>query len=224
MFCITEAQATLLSIPATYATAFGFIFSYGRLMVSMSESRLLPRILRSKWGNEKSGTPYVAFIVGSIIGFFVCILVYFIPVIQNYLFNVCILSACGAYISQFIGFINLRTRYAELPRYYRSPIGLSGAILGIIIFSLASISVVGFQNDGQLAFITVVIIGILNSIYYFLVARNHQKFSRDELKILFNAHVYKCKYKYNAVRAIDVYTTFLSLLFIFCPYSLFIIY
>lgn len=49
MFGISDQQATILSIPATYATAFGFIFSYGRLMVAMSDSRLLPRFLRARY-------------------------------------------------------------------------------------------------------------------------------------------------------------------------------
>ena len=183
----------MLSIPATYATAFGFIFSYGRLIVSMSESRLLPRILRLKWGEGKSGTPYVAFIFGSIISYCVCIMVYFFPVIEPYVFNVCVLCAFLAYTSQFIGFINLRTRFADLPRLYRSPLGIFGALLGIVIFSLAAVSVIAFQGDNHLALVIVLFIAILNSLYYFLVAKHHQKFSRDELKTLFNAHVFKCK-------------------------------
>ena len=32
MFDISENAATALTIPATYATAFGFIYSYGKLM------------------------------------------------------------------------------------------------------------------------------------------------------------------------------------------------
>ena len=193
MFNITDLQATIFSIPATYATAFGFIFSYGRLIVSMSESRLLPRILRLKWGDGKSGTPSIAFIVGSGISYCICIMVYFFPVIEPYIFNVCILCAFGAYTSQFIGYINLRTRFADLPRIYRSPLGIFGALLGIVIFLLAAISVIGFQEDNQLALVIVVFIAILTSIYYFLVAKHQQKFSRDELKTLFNAHVFKCK-------------------------------
>ena len=193
MFNITDLQATIFSIPATYATAFGFIFSYGRLIVSMSESRLLPRILRLKWGDGKSGTPSIAFIVGSGISYCICIMVYFFPAIEPYIFNVCILCAFGAYTSQFIGYINLRTRFADLPRIYRSPLGIFGALLGILIFLLAAVSVIGFQEDNQLALVIVVFIAILTSMYYFLVAKHQQKFSRDELKTLFNAHVFKCE-------------------------------
>lgn len=194
MFGISDVSATWLSIPATYATGFGFIFSYGRLMLAMSESRLLPRVLRAKWGNGNDSTPSLAFIIGSTAGFVVCIFVYFFPAIQKHLFNICILFAFGAYSSQFIGFINLRTRFADLPRLYQSPLGIFGACLGTAIFTLAAIAVIAFQKDGFTAFIAVIIIAGINSVYYFCSAKYHQKFSRDELNTLFNAHVFKCKY------------------------------
>lgn len=194
MFGISDVSATWLSIPATYATGFGFIFSYGRLMLAMSESRLLPRVMRVKWGNGNDSTPSLAFIIGSCAGFVVCIFVYFFPTVQKHLFNICILFAFGAYSSQFIGFINLRTRFADLPRLYQSPLGIFGACLGTAIFTLAAIAVIAFQKDGFTAFIAVIIIAGINSVYYFCSAKNHQKFSRDELKTLFNAHVFKCKY------------------------------
>eukprot|EP01041_Mallomonas_annulata_P015385 gene15385-32561_t len=41
MFNISSNTATLLSLPAIYATAFGFIFAYGKLAYAMAESRLL---------------------------------------------------------------------------------------------------------------------------------------------------------------------------------------
>lgn len=194
MFGISEVEATILSIPATYATAFGFIFSYGRLMLAMSESRLLPRVLRVKWGDARTGTPSMAFILGSVVGYILCIFVYFFPGIQRHLFNICMLCAFGAYIAQFVGFINIRTRFLDLPRLYRSPLGISGALMGIVIFCIAAVAVVVFQDDGYTAFISVVFICLANTMYYFLVAKHHQKFSRDELRTLFNAHVFKCKY------------------------------
>lgn len=197
MFKISEVEATILSIPATYATAFGFIFSYGRLMLAMSESRLLPRVLRVKWGDARNGTPAMAFMLGSGVGFILCIFVYFFPEIQKHLFNICILCAFGAYIAQFVGFINMRTRFQDLPRLYRSPLGFSGALIGILIFCTAGIAVVAFQDDGYTAFISVVFLCLVNTLYYFLVAKHHQKFSRDELRTLFNAHVFKRKYLLN---------------------------
>ena len=139
MFNITDAAAMALSLPATYATAFGFIFSYGRLMISMSESRLLPRCFRKMHS--------LAYITGSLISFGVCLLVYFVPLVNKYLFNITILSGFCAYTSQLYGFIMLRTRFKSLPRKFHSPVGIPGAVVGIIIFLMGIVSVVGFQRD-----------------------------------------------------------------------------
>ena len=139
MFNISDAAATALSLPATYATAFGFIFSYGRLMIAMSESRLLPRCFRKMHS--------LAYIAGSLISFGVCLLVYFVPVVSMYLFNITILSGFCAYTSQLYGFIMLRTRFQSLPRKFRSPLGIPGAVVGMVIFLMGIVAVIGFQRD-----------------------------------------------------------------------------
>ena len=221
MFEISEIEATILSIPATYATAFGFIFSYGRLMLAMSESRLLPRVLRIKWGNARKGTPSMAFVVGSGVGYILCIFVYFFPELQKHLFNICILCAFGAYIAQLVGFLNIRTRFMDLPRLYRSPLGISGALIGILIFLTAAIAVIAFQNDGYTAFISVAFICLANTLYYFLVAKHHQKFSRDELRTLFNAHVFKRKYFLHRFGSICMIHLITNMITITAPNTLF---
>ena len=128
---------------------------------------------------------------GSLIAMGVCLLVYFVPVVHDHLFNITILSAFCAYIGQLYGFIMLRTRFASLPRKFCSPLGISGAVLGMAIFLLGFVSVVAFQEDNCTALITLVCIGGGVSVYYFAVARKRQKFSKDELKVTFIAHVMK---------------------------------
>lgn len=51
-----------------------------------------------------------------------------------------------------------------------------------------------FQDDNQVALAIVAILFFVISLYYYLVAKDHQKFSKDELKTLFYAHVIKCKF------------------------------
>jgi hypothetical protein len=192
MFNISDVAATALSIPATYATAFGFIFSYGRLMIAMSESRLLPRVFRK--------LPSMAYITGSLVALALCLLAHFVPAVTAYLFNITVLSAFLAYISQLYGFIMLRTRFAALPRQFRSPLGVPGAVLGIVIFFLGVVAVVGFQRDSCTALIALLCIGAVNSTYYFTVAKRRQKFSKEELKITFVAHVLKLDTTTNSAR------------------------
>jgi amino acid transporter len=83
MFKISSNMATILFIPATYATAFGFIFAYGTVIFAMSKSGLFPSVFLETYGKYK--TPHVAFLFGSYIGYAVVILVYFVLVVQQYL-------------------------------------------------------------------------------------------------------------------------------------------
>jgi ethanolamine permease len=53
-FSITSPIATVLAIPGTFATAFGFMFAYGRQIYSMSTSGLFPLFLSQTYGTHKA--------------------------------------------------------------------------------------------------------------------------------------------------------------------------
>jgi ethanolamine permease len=194
MFKISSDVATILSIPATYATAFGFIFAFGRVILAMAKSSLFPPVFTRTCGRYES--PYVAILAGSVIGYILCIVVYFVPSVATYLFNYCILSGFVAYISQFIGFILFRVRHSTEKRLFVSPLGIPGAVYGIVVFSMASISVMGFQNDQSIAFIAFLVGIIIYSTYYFLYAKKRQRFSPEE-KFIFVLQIVKCKWILN---------------------------
>jgi amino acid transporter len=156
----------------------------------MAESQLFPRFLKKTYGEHK--TPHAALIAGSIIGYVVCLLVYFFPAVGGYIFNICVLSAFMAYISQFYGFIFMKFRHSNQKRDFHNPLGYVGAVYGALVFTFAAISVIGFQGDGHVAFIAFLVqVGVL-SLYYYSYARKRQCFSDDE-KFVFIAQIIKCK-------------------------------
>ena len=177
--------ATILAIPAVYATAFGFMFSYGKLLMAMAKSRLFPSVFCK---------PAPAYVFGSVVGYAICLVVNFVPQIRHHLFNVCLLSACAAYCSQFYGFIAMRTRFASLSREFRNPLGIASAWFGMTVFALTAVALVGFQRDKCVAFIIYCCFCAICSLYYYLFARDNQKFSDDESKIMLIAHVIQRKY------------------------------
>ena len=183
-------NASILSIPATFATAFGFVYGYGRVILSMARSGLFPSYLCLTYGKYR--TPYLAILVGSLLSYTLVLFSYFVPVTQTYLYNVCIVSGFTAYVSQLSGFILFRLRYPEQERLYVSPLGIPGAVFGIIVFAFSSVSVMGFQHDGSAAFVTYLCLIILASVYYFAYARKRQYFSVEE-KFIFSIQIIKCK-------------------------------
>jgi len=191
MFNTTDKIATLLSIPATYATAFGFIYAYGKLIVAMAGSKLLPKIFYRRW--QATGAPYIALITGSTLGYGICLVVYYYPYLGKHLFNVCILCAFSAYSAQCIGYIQLNTKFKNLKREFHSPLGIYGAVYSLLVFLLAAISVIGFQDDQNFAVFMVLIMCSVFSVYYYFYAKYRQTFSEEERKVLFVAHVVNCK-------------------------------
>mmetsp|Transcript_7776 Transcript_7776/g.12901 ORF Transcript_7776/g.12901 Transcript_7776/m.12901 type:complete len:739 (+) Transcript_7776:72-2288(+) len=189
MFGCSEEVATAISLPATYATAFGFMFCYGRQLRSMGQSGLLNQYVGKDL--PVRFTPYVALILGCIIGYSFCFIIWLVPEVSSQMFNVSMLGAFGAYFSQFISFVQFRRLYeSNIKRHFISPLGVPGAVYGFCVYFVAFISICGFQ-DNQYAIITFIAYIAAVSLYYVLVVRHRQFFSDEEKLVLFRAHLLK---------------------------------
>ena len=187
IFNTTSDMVLILSIPATFATAFGFIFSYSRMISAMSLSKLWPKQLGAS--HSKTGAPYGGILVGSLLSYLTSLAAYYNTKFALALFNISILAAFVAYSSQCLGYIALQTRYSNLPREFRSPLGIPGAMFSLCVWVLGIICVMFFQQDNYLAVsIYAGIVGVL-SIYYLVYAGKRQTISEQERSVLFVAHV-----------------------------------
>ena len=74
----------------------------------------------------KFKTPIVAYIVGQGLGFMLSVLGFYYPIIGLNLYNVCILSAFIAYISQLTGYVIFKYNFPRQDRKFRSPLGMVG--------------------------------------------------------------------------------------------------
>lgn len=191
LFDISVKTATLFSIPAMYATTFGFMWGYGKLIAAMATSKLLPPVLARP--HPKYGTPYLAVLSGSILSYCVCLLVFYVPAISDkYLFNICIAMAFLGYASQCIGYIALKRNYPNIKSSsFHSPFGIFGAAYSLVVWLLGLISVAFFQESAGLEFF--VFLGILAvlTVFYFAYAKSRQTLSAQEHKVFLLAHVMK---------------------------------
>jgi ethanolamine permease len=195
MFKISAATATLFTLPATYATAFGFIWCYGKLIHAMATSRLLPRLLAR--ATNVTSIPYMALLAGSAVSYALCVLVYCVPTINRHLYPICIMSGFVAYTGQCIGYISLKKNYRNIKSsHFTNPFGIYGALFSIAVWLLNIIAIAGFQDDGQIEILAFLGIVTLLTIFYFSYAKRRQTFSPQENKVLLVAHVMK----FNATR------------------------
>ena len=186
----TLHYATILSIPATFATFFGFIMMYGKVMAAMAESKFMPIFLRKT--HPRTGAPYMALIVGSVISYGVCLITYWYTSLASHLFKICILAGFCSYATQSVCYILLKTKYSNIECKFHSPFGLYGGVLSLCIWTLGIISVIFFQDDYD-AVIAVVVLYAFFTLWYFVHAKYQQHFSDEEKAIFFKIYVINCK-------------------------------
>ena len=189
MFQISDVAATALSIPATYATVFGFMFCYGRQLRAMGRSGLLNPIIGQ---DSVHNTPVAALLFGIVVGYIICLIVYFIPAVGNCLFDVCALGAFSAYLAQFGSFIFTRRNLPTINKEFISPLGVYGALYGATVFILAFVSVCAFQRDFTAVIVFIVMVAVA-IVYYVLVVQHRQILSDEENKVLFQAYLLRGK-------------------------------
>ncbi|KAG6611579.1 putative amino acid permease YfnA [Phytophthora cinnamomi] len=190
MFKLSHHAATVLSLPATYATAFGFMWCYGKLIVAMAMSRLLPKFL-SKTTKENE-TPYGALLAGSAVSYILCIISYFVPAVGTHLFRICILSGFMSYTGQCIGYISLKRNYRNIKSSeFQSPFGIAGAAYSMMIWILAIIALVAFQDNGGVEVIAFGVTVVTLTVFYYGYSRKRQTFSAAENRVMLVAHVTK---------------------------------
>jgi len=189
MFSLTEAAATVLSLPATYATAFGFIWCYGKLIAAMAESRLLLHHLSVK---SADGTPMRALAAGSVLSYIFCLLAYFVPAMGGYLFRVCIISGFMSYTGQCIGYLSLKKNFKGIrSSSFRNPFGIWGAFFSMSVWILALVASLGFSPHGGTEALVFGCVVFVVGMYYRFYAKKRQVFSAKENKVLLVAHVTK---------------------------------
>ena len=190
MFKISKNQGIFLCLPALYATAFGFMFFYGRQLRAMGNSGLINPFFGASLEGHK--TPFRGLVLGSVVGYCICLVCFFIPAVNSHLFQLCMLCASLIYFSQFASYIVFNTLLQNIKREFHSPLGIPGAIIGSLVYLLMIISIIFFQTD-QYTLVAFIVYTILCTIYYYFVVKDRQFFSTEEKTVLMAAHVVKSK-------------------------------
>ncbi|MEM9729053.1 MAG: ethanolamine permease [Myxococcota bacterium] len=129
--------ATLLALVAVTGLVASFhsiIFAYGRQIYSLSRAGYFPRWLSRTHRTRQ--TPHAALLVGAMLGYGVAYGIHSLgpehPV-GAVLLNMAVFGAVIAYALQMLSYILLRVRLPDIARPYRSPLGVPGAALALII-------------------------------------------------------------------------------------------
>lgn len=139
----TRALA-LVAVVGLLASFHGIIFAYGRQIFSLSRAGYFPRVLSLT--HKTRHTPHVALVVGALLGFAVACAIRALGTgspVGAVLLNMAVFGAVLSYVLQMASYVLLRRRHPDLPRPYRSPLGMGGAVmaLGISLVTLVALFV-----------------------------------------------------------------------------------
>ncbi|ETV71126.1 hypothetical protein H257_13524, partial [Aphanomyces astaci] len=184
---ITLASATVMSIPATFATTQGLMMAFTNVISALATSKLLPPKLGAR--SATFNTPVHATLLGSTLSLGLCIADNVVGGMDAIMFNVSMLFMFAAYTSQCLGYIFLKLRHNDRPRAFRSPVGIPGAVFAICVWIVSIVSITGFQHDNYISVVIAFGLMAVWSLYYVAYAKHRQAFSDDERSILLFAHV-----------------------------------
>jgi ethanolamine permease len=137
----TGAAKTLafLAVIGLIASFHTIIYAYGRQIYSLARAGYyLPFMSLT----NKSKVPHVALFAGSILGFTTMLILWFAvkgdatkstAIIGGTLLNMAVFGAMISYAMQGLSFVVLRQKMPNIVRPYRSPVGVPGAVVTIVI-------------------------------------------------------------------------------------------
>jgi ethanolamine permease len=134
----------IIALVGLIASFHTILYAQGRQIYSLSRAGYFPSPLSVTHAKYK--TPHVAMITGALVGFTVMLIIWYAnggggpgetqlgdDIIGSVMLNMAVFGAMLSYIMQAVSFILLRRNQPNIERPYRSPLGIPGAVVTIII-------------------------------------------------------------------------------------------
>jgi ethanolamine permease len=163
----------LLALSGLIATFTSTIYAYGRVLFALSRAGYLPRWI-SVTGSRH--TPYVSLLLGGAIGLVCAGLIELTGggngVLGSALLYMTVFGAVISYILVLLSFLKLRYTRPDLPRPYRSPLGVSGAVVGVVLALTALIACFAEAECRPAVYGLVLFLAV--AVLYFLLYSRHR--------------------------------------------------
>jgi ethanolamine permease len=147
-----------------------FLFCMGKLLYAIACDGYLPQILTKL--HPTRGTPHASLIIGSVIALVIVIVLHYAigdSRLGSVMINLSLIGAIVSYLFQLTAFIMLRVREPERPRPYKSPFGVPGAVVCIILCLFSLVSII-YSGTSSYVFLASVLVAIayfaIGAVYY----------------------------------------------------------
>jgi ethanolamine permease len=175
---------SFLAVIGLIASFHTIIYAYGRQIYSLSRAGYYLGFMSIT--HSKSKVPHMALYTGTVLGFSTMLCVWFIAgaekggaLIGGTLLNMAVFGAMISYAMQGLSFILLRRNMPNIVRPYRSPLGIPGATVTIIV----ALVTLYYQLQDPVyrnGVYAVAVFYALGLVYFAVFGRNHLILSPEE--------------------------------------------
>ena len=159
------------------------MFAYGRNMYSLSRAGYYPKFFSL---TGKRQTPWVALIVGAVIGFVALIVLDLLASVEGVgavagaiILNIAVWGAVLAYLLQMVSYVILRRKFPNASRPYKSPWGVGGAVMAGVIAALIFVGLL-INSTFQPAIIAILVVYVVILIGFGVWGRHRLVLSPEE--------------------------------------------
>ncbi|MCZ6792631.1 MAG: ethanolamine permease [Planctomycetota bacterium] len=163
------AVFTLVMLTGLVASFHTIIYAYGRVLFALSRAGYFPRWMSL---TSKQDTPHIALLLGAGVGLGCALAIHGREnrLVGAVLLNMAVFGAVISYALVMVSYIVLRVRRPDLPRPYRSPLGIPGAAVGALL-ALLALGATCADRDLIRGVMGVVVFLVLGLVYYFAWSR-----------------------------------------------------
>lgn len=159
----------LVAVAGLVASFHSVIYAYGRVLFSLSRAGYFPRWISIV---NRQQTPQNALLLGAVIGLACAALLHQFEgqAVAAALLNMAVFGAVISYMLVLFSFVWLRIHRPTLARPYRSPLGVPGAMIGLVLAALSLIACFSVPDYRPSVAGTALFVA-LGMAYYFLYSR-----------------------------------------------------
>ncbi len=162
---------TVIALTGLIASFHTIIYAYGRVLFALSRAGYIPRWISITGRHD---TPTTALLVGAVIGLVCTVILHMSDGSGNVggaLLNMAVFGAVISYAMVMFSYIKLRISRPDLPRPYRSPLGIPGAVVGAVL-SLTALGSTFTIADYRPAVVGVALFVMAGVVYFVLYSRH----------------------------------------------------
>jgi ethanolamine permease len=171
----------LVAVAGLVASFHAIIFAYGRQIYSLSRAGYFPRWLSITHSTRQ--TPHVALVAGAVLGYGAALAIHSLgsehPV-GAVLLNLAVFGAVISYVLQMLSFLLLRRRLPHIERPYRSPLGVAGAWMALVIAAVTLVALFWVDPVYQKVALGAAVWYAAGLLWFALIGRRNLVYSPEE--------------------------------------------